>query len=83
LLNLELMKAGYPAAVIRKEDRAAYYIEWLVGNPLAGDVMPGAGGLRKVRRGRAGMGKRGGTNESWSGSAGNKGGGFSDCRSQG
>jgi Fic family protein len=25
LLNLELMKAGYPPAVIRKEDRAAYY----------------------------------------------------------
>jgi Fic family protein len=25
LLNLELMKEGYPAAVIRKEDRLAYY----------------------------------------------------------
>ena len=33
---------------------------WLTANPLAGDVMPGAGGLRKVRWSRAGMGKRGG-----------------------
>ena len=30
------------------------------GNPLAGDVIPGVDGLRKVRWGRAGMGKRGG-----------------------
>ena len=34
---------------------------WLAANPLAGDVIPGAGGLRKVRWSRAGMGKRGGT----------------------
>lgn len=33
---------------------------WLAANPLAGDVIPGAGGLRKVRWSRAGMGKRGG-----------------------
>lgn len=25
LLNFELMKAGYPPAIIRKEDRLAYY----------------------------------------------------------
>lgn len=37
------------------------FIEWLASNPLAGDVIPGAGGLRKVRWGRAGIGKRGGT----------------------
>ncbi len=30
-------------------------------NPLAGDVIPGSGGLRKVRWSRSGMGKRGGT----------------------
>jgi hypothetical protein len=29
-------------------------------NPLAGDEMPGTGGLRKLRWSRAGMGKRGG-----------------------
>ena len=32
----------------------------LAANPLVGDVIPGAGGLRKVRWSRAGMGKRGG-----------------------
>ena len=33
---------------------------WLARDPLAGDVIPGSGGLRKVRWARAGMGKRGG-----------------------
>lgn len=33
---------------------------WIANHPLAGDVIPGAGGLRKVRWSRAGMGKRGG-----------------------
>ena len=36
------------------------FIAWLAANPLAGAVIPGAGGLRKVRWSRAGMGKRGG-----------------------
>lgn len=38
----------------------AEFITWLAANPLAGDVIPGTGGLRKVRWSRAGMGKRGG-----------------------
>ena len=33
---------------------------WLAGDPLAGDVIAGSGGLRKVRWSRAGIGKRGG-----------------------
>lgn len=33
---------------------------WLANNPLAGEVIPGTGGMRKVRWSRAGMGKRGG-----------------------
>jgi hypothetical protein len=37
------------------------FITWLAANPLAGDVVPGTGGLRKVRWSRSGMGKRGGT----------------------
>jgi hypothetical protein len=37
------------------------FIIWLAANPLAGDVIPGSGGLRKVRWSRSGMGKRGGT----------------------
>ncbi len=35
-------------------------IAWIAGNPLAGDVIAGVGGLRKVRWQRQGMGKRGG-----------------------
>ncbi len=34
--------------------------DYLARNPLAGDEMPGTGGLRKLRWGRSGMGKRGG-----------------------
>src|SRR3954453_19361044 len=34
--------------------------DYVAGNPLAGDEMPGTGGLRKLRWSRAGMGKRGG-----------------------
>lgn len=36
------------------------FIEWLANNALAGSVIPGAGGLRKVRWSRSGIGKRGG-----------------------
>ncbi|MEY3446740.1 MAG: hypothetical protein RIR45_1495 [Pseudomonadota bacterium] len=36
------------------------FIDWISENPLAGDVIPGAGPLRKVRWTREGMGKRGG-----------------------
>jgi hypothetical protein len=37
------------------------FIAWIAANPLAGDVIPGGGGARKVRWQRAGTGKRGGT----------------------
>jgi len=36
------------------------FIDFISQNPLAGDVIPGAGSLRKVRWSRAGMGKQGG-----------------------
>ena len=36
------------------------FIDWISVNPMAGDVIPGTAGLRKVRWQRAGMGKRGG-----------------------
>ena len=36
------------------------FIDWISQNPLAGDVIPGAGPLRKVRWTRQGMGKSGG-----------------------
>lgn len=48
------------AAEIWREAELMEFRLWLAGNPLAGDVIPGAGGLRKVRWSRPGMGKRGG-----------------------
>jgi hypothetical protein len=37
------------------------FVDWIAANPQAGDVVPGAEGARKVRWGRAGSGKSGGT----------------------
>ena len=48
------------AASIWSETERLEFIEWIAANPLAGDVIPGSGGCRKVRWARAGMGKRGG-----------------------
>jgi hypothetical protein len=48
------------AAKIWDEAERAEFIDWIADKPLAGDVIPGAGGLRKVRWSRRGMGKRGG-----------------------
>jgi len=42
-----------------EEERLAF-IDWISANPLAGDVIPGADGARKVRWTVAGKGKRGG-----------------------
>ena len=42
------------------EDERLAFIDWIVANPLAGDVIPGADGARKVRWSRAGSGKSGG-----------------------
>lgn len=43
-----------------RDNEREEFIVWISNNPLAGDVIPGTGGLRKVRWGRAGSGKRGG-----------------------
>jgi hypothetical protein len=50
---------NFAAAVWRDAEREEF-INWIANNPLAGDVIPGTGGLRKTRWARAGMGKRGG-----------------------
>lgn len=42
------------------EDERLAFISWISQNPLAGDVIPGADGARKVRWSAAGKGKRGG-----------------------
>jgi hypothetical protein len=49
----------YAADLWSDAEREAF-INWLACNPEAGDVIPGTAGLRKVRWGRQGMGKRSG-----------------------
>lgn len=48
------------AAEIWSADELDQFVNWIALNPLAGDVIPGTGGLRKVRWGASGRGKRGG-----------------------
>jgi len=48
------------AASVWGDDERESFIDWIAQNPEAGDVIPGATPLRKVRWGRAGTGKRGG-----------------------
>jgi hypothetical protein len=42
------------------EAERAELVEYLAYNPTAGDVVPGSGGVRKIRWGLEGRGKRGG-----------------------
>ena len=42
------------------DDEYAFLQQSLIVNPEAGDVIPGSGGVRKLRWGAAGRGKRGG-----------------------
>ncbi len=42
------------------EEERLEFITWIASNPKAGDVIPGAGGIRKVRWSRPGTGKSGG-----------------------
>ena len=51
--------ARYAAAVWTEVERMGF-IEWIARRPFAGDVIPGSGGLRKVRWSRESTGKRGG-----------------------
>ena len=46
---------------IWSEEELDAFKVWLAADPLAGDVIAGSGGLRKLRWSRAGIGKRGGT----------------------
>lgn len=45
------------AAKVWSDSEQVEFIGWIADNPLAGDVIPGAGPLRKVRWARQGMGK--------------------------
>jgi hypothetical protein len=48
------------ATEIWSENELDEFITWIAANPMAGDVIPGSGGCRKVRWGSSGRGKRGG-----------------------
>ncbi|MCY3817856.1 MAG: type II toxin-antitoxin system RelE/ParE family toxin [Gammaproteobacteria bacterium] len=48
------------ASKLFTEDEKRELIDLLATNPIAGDVMPGTGGVRKLRFRIAGSGKRGG-----------------------
>ncbi len=48
------------ARKVWSEDELDGFIDWIACNPLAGDVIPGADGARKVRWAAQGKGKRGG-----------------------
>jgi hypothetical protein len=47
-------------ASIWSDDERVAFVSFISESPLAGEVIPGAGGLRKVRWARPGMGKQGG-----------------------
>lgn len=46
--------------VILGEEESQALINYLAQNPQAGDLIQGTGGVRKIRWGRPGQGKRGG-----------------------
>ena len=48
------------AEKIWSEEELALLVDHVARNPEGGDVIPGTGGVRKLRWGRAGSGKRGG-----------------------
>ena len=45
---------------IWSEDEHLALVDYVARNPESGDVIPGTGGVRKLRWGKAGSGKRGG-----------------------
>ena len=48
------------AAALWIEEEHDAFVDFIATNPVAGDLVPGTGGLRKIRWGRRGIGKRGG-----------------------
>jgi hypothetical protein len=45
---------------LMSDDERALLVDYLAHNPAAGDLIPGTGGVRKLRWGLEGRGKRGG-----------------------
>lgn len=48
------------AEAIWNDDERQEFVAFIATNPKAGDIVPGTGGVRKVRWARSGGGKRGG-----------------------
>ena len=48
------------ASAIWSDDERFEFVDFIARNPEAGDLIPASGGVRKVRWGRRGGGKRGG-----------------------
>lgn len=48
------------ADAIWSDDERSEFIDFIAASPEAGDLIPETGGVRKVRWGRSGSGKRGG-----------------------
>ena len=57
---IETIEFTKQADAVWSESERMEFICWIARYPLAGDVIPGAEGLRKVRWKLAGKGKRGG-----------------------
>lgn len=60
LTVVELPEFLRQAADVWSEEERSAFVDYIAANPTAGVVIEGAGGVRKVRWGREGMGKRGG-----------------------
>ena len=58
IVETEVFKRS--AELIWREHTRHEFFVWLAENPLAGDVIQGSGGLRKIRWAREGAGKQGG-----------------------
>jgi len=56
----ELVDFERRADRVWSEDERLAFVSYIAVHPLAGDLIPGAGGLRKVRWAAQGRGKRGG-----------------------
>jgi hypothetical protein len=60
LTVVELITFLRAAAKVWSEDEREAFVNYVAANPEAGDLIPDTGGLRKVRWGRQGAGKRSG-----------------------
>jgi len=60
LTVVEIASFSRNAAKLWTDIERSDFVQYIAGNPDAGDVIPDTGGLRKIRWGRQGSGKRGG-----------------------